>query len=51
VKASPKFELIAKNTMGESCYASPAISGGEMFLRTWNALYCISEKTGTTASK
>ena len=51
VKASPKFELVAKNTMGESCYASPAISGGEMFLRTWNALYCISEKSGTTASK
>lgn len=41
VKAGPKFELVARNELGEMTYASPALSGGQMFLRSFNNLYCI----------
>ncbi len=41
VKAGPKFELVARNELGEKTYASPAFSGGQMFLRGFKNLYCI----------
>lgn len=41
VKASKTFELVARNEMGEKTYASPAISEGRLFLRTFKNLYCI----------
>jgi outer membrane protein assembly factor BamB len=41
VKAGPKFELVARNELGEKTYASPALSGGQMFLRGFTNLYCI----------
>jgi outer membrane protein assembly factor BamB len=42
--AKPKFELVARNKLGEHCNASPAISDGEIFLRTFQHLWCIAEK-------
>ena len=44
--ASPKFEVLATNKLdkGESTNSSPAISDGEIFLRTNRQLWCISEK-------
>jgi outer membrane protein assembly factor BamB len=44
VKVSDKFEVLAKNALGEECYASPAVSRGQIFLRTLNHLWCIGEK-------
>ncbi len=44
VKAAPKFEPLAKNPLGEGMYASLAASDGEIFVRTFKALWCISEK-------
>jgi outer membrane protein assembly factor BamB len=41
VKAGPKYELTAKNELGEPTYASPAISRGQIFLRSFSNLYCI----------
>ena len=41
VKAGPKFKLVAKNELGEKTYASPAISRGQIFLRSFSSLYCI----------
>jgi hypothetical protein len=35
VKAGPKFELIARNELGEKSYASPALSEGQIFLRSF----------------
>ena len=43
VKAGPKFELVAKNELGEETYASPAISRGQIFLRSFSNLYCIGK--------
>jgi outer membrane protein assembly factor BamB len=41
LKASPEFELVARNPIGERCYSSPAFSDGEIFLRGERHLYCI----------
>jgi outer membrane protein assembly factor BamB len=43
VKAGPKFELISRNELGEKTYASPALSGGQIFLRGFKNLYCIGQ--------
>ncbi len=41
LKAGPKFKLLAKNTISEPTYAALAPSDGQLFLRTYNNLYCI----------
>jgi hypothetical protein len=45
VKPGAEFQLIAKNELGEKCFASPAISGGEFFLRSDKHLFCIGQPT------
>ena len=42
VKAGPKHEVIATNSVGEPVYASPAISDGMIFIRGEKNLYCVS---------
>ena len=42
--ASPKFELIAKNGMGEHIKAAIAPSDGQLFIRTYENLYCLGER-------
>jgi len=44
--ASPEFRLIEKNVLKESCFASPAISGGRIFIRGLKHLYCIGPAKG-----
>jgi outer membrane protein assembly factor BamB len=44
VAAGREFRLLAKNAMGEECYASPAIARGSLFLRTGTHLWCIAGK-------
>jgi outer membrane protein assembly factor BamB len=41
VKASDKFELVSKNDLNEPCNAAPAISNGQLFIRSDQALWCI----------
>lgn len=43
VKAGPKYEHLAANSMDEICMASPAISGETLFIRARNNLYAISK--------
>jgi len=43
VRASPQFELVSKNSIGETTYAALAPSNGELFLRTHEHLYCIAD--------
>ncbi len=45
VKAGPRYELLARNELGERTYASPALSRGQMFLRGFRNLYCIGRPT------
>jgi outer membrane protein assembly factor BamB len=42
--ASDKFEQLAKNSLGESTRATPAISGGRMYLRTDSHLISLGGK-------
>ncbi len=42
-RAGPQFELLAENNMDEYTLSSVAISGGQIFLRTEQALYCIGK--------
>jgi outer membrane protein assembly factor BamB len=45
VAAKPKFELIAKNALEkEMTRASIAVSDGELFIRTYTHLWCITER-------
>jgi hypothetical protein len=39
--AGPKFRILAKNEIKEATYAALAASNGELFLRTYEHLYCI----------
>lgn len=43
LRAAPKFELLASNPVGELSNSTLALSGGQIFLRTHNALYSIAE--------
>jgi hypothetical protein len=45
VAASPKFQVLARNDLAEPTYAALAVSTGELFLRTYQHLYCISAAT------
>jgi outer membrane protein assembly factor BamB len=42
IQAGPRFEVIAKNSLGEMTLASPAISRGSLIIRTASKLYRIS---------
>lgn len=44
LKADRKFELVAKNALGEECYASPALSEGQIFIRGVKSLYCVGKR-------
>jgi outer membrane protein assembly factor BamB len=39
--AGRKYNLLARNTLGELCRASPAVSGSRLFIRTDQNLYAI----------
>jgi outer membrane protein assembly factor BamB len=42
--ASDKYELLASNPLGEKTHATPAVSGGKLFLRTFTQLFCVGGK-------
>ncbi len=44
VRPGKMFNIIARNELGEQISASPAISQGQIFLRTHQHLYCIGSK-------
>lgn len=44
VKAGAEFEILSVNQMDGYTLSSPAISDGQIFLRTANWLYCVGER-------
>ena len=44
VEAGPEFKLVAENEVEGYTLSSPAISGGQIFVRTEKYLYCIGER-------
>jgi outer membrane protein assembly factor BamB len=43
VRPGSKLDVVAKNALGEHCYASPAISQGKIYLRGEKHLYAIGK--------
>lgn len=41
VKPKSEFELVAKNAIGETCHATPAITNGRIYIRSTTHLWCI----------
>jgi outer membrane protein assembly factor BamB len=44
LQAGPEYKLLGRNTVGERCWASPALAGDALFLRTIDHLYCLKNK-------
>ena len=44
IKAAREFEVLAENKLEEYTLSSPAISDGQIFMRTEKALYCIGKR-------
>jgi len=44
--AGPQFEVLAENEFGEYTLSSPAISDGQIFIRTDGHLYAIGQRAG-----
>jgi len=44
IKAGPKYELLATNTLPDKFSASPVISGGRIYLRGYDSLWAIGTK-------
>lgn len=44
VEAKPEFKVVAENLIGETCFASPALSNSEIFLRGDHSLFCITSQ-------
>lgn len=43
VRPGPAYELLAENELGENCFASPAISQGQLFVRSDQLLWAIGQ--------
>lgn len=41
LKVGTTFEVVARNDLKEEIYASPAVAGDQIYLRTTNHLYCL----------
>jgi outer membrane protein assembly factor BamB len=48
-KSGPKFELLAENPLNDYCLSSPAISDGQIFIRTTSHLYAIGQRKSSKA--
>jgi outer membrane protein assembly factor BamB len=46
IQAGPKFAILAENDLGEYTLSSPAISGGQIFIRTTGFLHAIGARAG-----
>ena len=45
VKPGDELEVVGKNALGEECHATPAVSDGQLFIRTVGNLWCIGKPT------
>jgi len=45
VEPGPEMKIVAENPLGDSCFASPAISDGQIFVRGEEHLFCIGATT------
>ncbi len=48
VRPGREWDVVAENQLGEPCYASAAISQGQIFMRGEKHLFCIGQRRGET---
>ena len=48
LRAGGDWEILAMNSLGEDCFATPALSEGRIYLRTAEALYCFGAISSTS---
>jgi outer membrane protein assembly factor BamB len=46
VAAADQFKLLGRVPLGEKCFATPAISGGQIFFRTYSRIFALGPHTG-----
>jgi outer membrane protein assembly factor BamB len=46
-EAGPQFKVVAENDLADYTLSSPAVSDGQIFLRTTKYLYCIGKRAGS----
>ena len=46
IKAGPVFQILAENDVDDYTLSSPAVSDGQIFIRTAKFLFCIGKRTG-----
>jgi hypothetical protein len=51
VKAAGEWDVLAVNALGDEVFATPAIAGGKIYLRTKSALYCFGNQSNSTAKR
>jgi outer membrane protein assembly factor BamB len=51
VQAGPEFKLLATNTMGEVCMATPAVVDGMLIVRTRTQIVAIGERAQSSAQR
>jgi len=44
LKASPQWEVLSVNDLGDEIHSTPALSGGRLYVRTRAAIYCFGVK-------
>lgn len=44
LKAGPTFQVLAENALADTTLATPAVAGGQVFIRTAKKLYCLGRK-------
>jgi hypothetical protein len=44
IEAGPAFKVLAENDLAEYTLSSPAVSDGQLFLRTQKYLYCVGKR-------
>jgi outer membrane protein assembly factor BamB len=45
LKAGPRFEVLGENALGDTTLATPAVAGGQIFIRTAKKLYCLGKRS------
>jgi outer membrane protein assembly factor BamB len=51
VKPSPAFEVLSTSSIGEPTFGSLALSDGEVFIRSYEALWCIGSSGAAAAQR
>jgi len=50
IKAGPAFEVLSENDLDDYTLSSPAVSEGQIFIRTAKHLYCVGKRQRTSQS-